>query len=214
MNTSSQATKPTLICKDNGPYIVNDINSLIGTKDTALTTKPAMALCRCGKSSNKPFCDGAHAKIGFSSETDINNRTADRKDTYVGEKIAIHDNRGLCAHAGICTDNLAAVFRMKKEPWIDPDQASTDQVRAVIEQCPSGALSYTIEGVDQPPRSTEALITVMPDGPYKISGNIELKDVPLLDGTPGKTHTLCRCGHSRNKPFCDGSHWSAGFKDD
>ncbi len=88
--------------KENGPYLVKNLLSLKNSKGTdLLPQKEVIALCRCGKSNNKPFCDGTHNKIGFSSATD-NPSTGEWLD-YVGNKITIHDNRHLCAHAGKCT---------------------------------------------------------------------------------------------------------------
>ena len=61
----------------------------------------------------------------------------------------IHDNRGICAHAGICTDRLTSVFRYRQEPWIVPDGVSVEEIVEIVRGCPSGALSYSIEGVEQ-----------------------------------------------------------------
>lgn len=212
MTEEKQAVKSVIVCKADGPYIVKNVSRLISTQGQQITAKSTMALCRCGQSSNKPFCDGSHSKIDFSG--DINPDTGkDRKKSYVGEKITIYDNRGLCAHAGVCTENLSAVFRMKQSPWIDPDQASVDEIKSVIDKCPSGALGYHVEGEQSVTVSRETEITVMPDGPYRITGEIEIEDVADFDGGSDGTRTLCRCGHSKNKPYCDGSHWDAGFKD-
>jgi CDGSH-type Zn-finger protein len=213
MEPTEQESTPEIICKESGPYIVKNVNRMVGTSGETWTPTPTMALCRCGKSSNKPFCDGTHVKAGFTGENDTQLRTEDRKDTYIGKDITIHDNRGLCAHAGICTENLASVFRMGTEPWIDPDQASVEQIKKVIDKCPSGALSFSIDGVQQQGQNLEPTIKVLPDGPYEIIGDLEISDVTPLLGASKNTRTLCRCGHSNNKPFCDGSHWSAGFKD-
>ncbi len=124
---------PVIECAKNGPYLVKNLGSLMGVKGEAVATKPVIALCRCGGSATKPFCDGARARIGFSDEKEVDG-TADKRDSYVGKKITIHDNRGLCAHAGYCTNDLAAVFRMKQEPWIDPDGAELDSIRKTIDR--------------------------------------------------------------------------------
>lgn len=213
MTSNEQGPKPEIVCKEGGPYIVSNVRKMTDTSGETMPTQTVMALCRCGKSGKKPFCDGSHVKAGFSGKNDIKRKTANRKDTYTGEHIRIHDNRGLCAHAGICTTKLASVFRMKAEPWIDPDQATVQEIKAVIDNCPSGALSYSIEGEHQSAQTPEILIQVLPDGPYEIMGDIKLSDVNLLEGASKDVRALCRCGHSNNKPFCDGSHWSAGFKD-
>jgi len=78
---------------------------------------------------------------------------------------------------------------------------------------PSGALSYSVEGVERRDQEREPAVTVTDDGPYAITGGIELLGVTLGEGASKEHYTLCRCGASRNKPFCDGSHWQIGFRD-
>ena len=118
--TKAKEQVPQIEASQNGPYLVQNLENLKNSKGEKLPTRPMVALCRCGGSANKPFCDGTHAKIGFSGEK-LAERAKDKRDNYVGKKITIHDNRGICAHQGLCTDGLPAVFRMKTEPWIDPD---------------------------------------------------------------------------------------------
>ena len=199
--------------KENGPYLVKNLQSLRNSKGTdILPDKETLALCRCGKSNKKPFCDGTHNEISFSSDTD--NPSAGKWQDYVGSQITIHDNRHLCAHAGKCTDGLPGVWRMGKEPWIDPDGADVEAIIAVIDQCPSGALSYSIAGKHIDQENMTDGISISKDGPYDVSGEIALKDPSRdTDDVHGR-YSLCRCGASKNKPFCDGSHWDIQFKDD
>jgi len=133
--------------------------------------------------------------------------------SYVGKRITLHDNRGICAHAGVCTDRLKTVFLMGKEPWIDPDGASVEEIIETVEKCPSGALSYSIENGDSRVQQRRPMVTVTDDGPYAVAGGVELLGVDFGDGAVKERYTLCRCGASKNKPFCDGSHWNAGFQD-
>jgi len=197
----------------NGPYMVKGLESFANSKDESIPAKATMALCRCGSSKNKPFCDGTHAKIGFTDEKK-DDRIADKRENYVGKEITIHDNRGICSHAGFCTDCLPSVWRMKEEPWIDADAAPVDEIIETIKKCPSGALSYSIDGVEHRDQQHDAKIQVSKDGPYYVTGSVELKDVERLEDTSEEHYTLCRCGASKNKPFCDGSHWYIKFKDD
>ena len=105
----------------NGPYQVEGASTITRMADGTEIDMPERAfLCRCGGSGNKPFCDGTHARNGFSGSKDPE-RTPDRRDDYATGALTIHDNRGLCAHSGRCTDNLASVFRLGTEPWINPD---------------------------------------------------------------------------------------------
>ena len=195
-----------------GPYIVKALKHC-ANKNGAIETSAPMALCRCGASASKPFCDGTHAKIGFTSNK-LEGRTQDKRESYRGGQITIHDNRGICAHAGICTERLATVFRMKQEPWIDPDAASVDEIIAVIQDCPSGALSYSMETDSDHGRNVEPSILIAKNGPYVVTGGVELVDASWGEGASKSEYTLCRCGASKNKPFCDGSHWDINFSDD
>jgi methylamine---glutamate N-methyltransferase subunit C len=205
--------QPTISCAPDGPLIVQGLTALIGPEDEALETTPTVALCRCGGSKNRPFCDGTHAQIGFSGAKG-DGRQPDRRDSYVGKTITIHDNRGICSHAGFCTDGLPKVFRMGTEPWIDPDGAELSTIIETVAKCPSGALSYSIEETEyRDPLRREPAIRVTPDGPYHLEGYMTLQGVDLLEGTSEEHRTLCRCGQSKNKPFCDGAHWYVGQHD-
>ena len=203
---------PTLECKPDGPYVAKDLEALYDAAGQRIATKPVVALCRCGGSKNKPFCNGTHQKIGFSAPA-RREPAAGKRDTYAGRRITIHDNRGICAHAGYCTDRLAAVFKYGSEPWIDPDGAAPEAVIEAIRSCPSGALGYSLDGVEARDAAREPAVTVMRDGPYAVAGGVRLADAARAEGASEQRYTLCRCGGSKNKPFCDGSHWSIGFKD-
>ena len=210
--------KPKLSCLPNGPYYLlhdmtpAEVPNLRRANGDPCANVHGIALCRCGGSKNKPFCDGTHSTIGFKSER-LTDGSSDRRVNYKGKQITIHDNRGICAHAGACTDNLKAVFRMDSEPWIDPDAAAVDEIVATIRKCPSGALSYSIDGAEHRDEERPPMVTVTNDGPYTITGGVELLDVPFGEGASREHYTLCRCGGSKNKPFCDGTHWSLGFRD-
>lgn len=204
-------TKPRIRCAENGPYLVEGLEDLRGAAGP-IPTQPKVALCRCGGSSKKPFCDGTHKQNGFQSAKS-DERVRDRRKSYEGKHITVHDNRGICAHAAFCTERLSSVFRQNERPWIDPDGASPDQVIAAVRACPSGALSYSIDGAEQRERDGEApRITVVPKGPYAVTGGCELAEEGRGEGAPIGHYTLCRCGASKNKPFCDGSHWTTDFE--
>jgi CDGSH-type Zn-finger protein/truncated hemoglobin YjbI len=185
-----------------GPYLVTNATSVYTHLGERTEVRPQMALCRCGGSAMKPFCDGTHANIGFSGAKDPT-RVPDRRDTYVGEQVTIFDNRGICAHSGFCTDRLVSAFHTARD-------------------CPSGALSFAIDGreareyVDQAVR--EPAIEVSKDGPYRVTGGLVLTDedgdaVARVEGASLEHYSLCRCGQSQNKPFCSGRHWYVGFRD-
>ena len=205
--------RPEIECKPDGPYLVRNIDDLRDWRGDRIETKPVMALCRCGGSANKPFCDGAHKKNGFSGAK-LAGPGADRRESYQTKSITIHDNRSICAHAGRCTDGLGSVFKYKSEPWIDPASGAAESIIETVRSCPSGALSYTLDGVEGGDQQREASITVTKDGPYAVVGGALLLEQSWAQGASKEHYTLCRCGASRNKPFCDGGHWSIGFKDE
>jgi len=209
---------PRIAPLTNGPYYLIDdptpkpVANLRRDSGETCSTVRGVALCRCGGSKNKPFCDGTHGVNGFRSAN-----TADpaknRRDTYAGKQITIFDNRALCAHAGYCTDGLKEVFREDAKPWIDADGAAVEKIIATIERCPSGALSYAIDGREAEPAQRPPAVVVTANGPYAVSGGVELVNTEFGDGASREHYTLCRCGASKNKPFCDGSHWSVEFRD-
>src|SRR4051812_33850578 len=146
----NMAERPRIACLPNGPYyLLNEmqaspVSNLERSSGAQCATVRGIALCRCGGSKNKPFCDGTHSTNGFTDRKLIDGRL-DRRDAYRGKRITIFDNRAICAHAGVCTDSLRSVFRYGEEPWIDADGASMDDIISTIRKCPSGALSYAID---------------------------------------------------------------------
>jgi len=204
--------KISIATSPNGPLVVKNLANLTEANGNSFSIKKkAVALCRCGNSKNKPFCDGQHGKIGWSSEKS-HDRQPRNIDSYNGKKITIHDDRGICSHAGFCTAGLPKVFQMRTEPWINPDAETVEEIIKTIKKCPSGALSYSIDGILYNKFSKYPKIRIIKDGPYFVNGSIEFydKDRPETENH----YVLCRCGNSKNKPFCDGNHWYAHFKDD
>ena len=202
----------TIKAIQDGPYIVKELKKLSNRKG-AIKCKDTIGLCRCGQSAHKPFCDGTHKNIDFNSENQLD-PAKNRLDTYAGKKITIRDNRSICAHAGYCTDGLPSVFRHGEDPFIDPDGAVAAKIIDIINQCPSGALSYIIEDDTVTRLIDDASIFVAPNGPYVVKGKAVLLETVGGKGGSESTCTLCRCGASKNKPYCDGSHWSVNFNDD
>lgn len=204
--------KPMVIFTRYSPYMVVDLKDFRNAEGKPLPVLPVMSLCRCGKSANKPYCDGSHSKVGFVGEKS-EDRVKDRVKNYVGKDITVHDNRGVCAHDGSCTTHCPGVFDIKKRPWIDPEGAKIKEIIETVEKCPSGALSYTIGSRRYQDLDREACITVAKNGPLHLTGYIEIKD-DLANKPESKEHcTLCRCGESKNKPFCDGTHKDIQFDD-
>jgi CDGSH-type Zn-finger protein/truncated hemoglobin YjbI len=202
----------------NGPYLVTNADCLANHLGERIAALPQMALCRCGGSAIKPLCDGTHARIAFQDAKD-SKRVPDRRDTYLGQQqLAILDNRGTCAHSGLCTDRLPSVFHVGKEPFVTPSGGRMDEIVRATRSCPSGALSHSIAGHETDDQVRDPGIEVSKDGPYRITGGIPLaradgSDEPRNEGATREHYSLCRCGHSQNKPFCSGMHWYVSFKD-
>jgi CDGSH-type Zn-finger protein/truncated hemoglobin YjbI len=206
----------------NGPYLLSNVDRLHNHLGDPIPTRPQMALCRCGESATKPWCDGSHAGVDFSDEKDPN-RVADRRDTYAGLSITVYDNRGICQHSGYCTDRIPLAFRVDREPFVAPSGARLDEIIRAVRNCPSGALSYAVD--DQEARNQVdwhnrrvPTVTVTKDGPYRVIGAIPLVaptggPVDRNEGSSLEHCALCRCGHSQNKPFCSGMHWYIDFRD-
>jgi CDGSH-type Zn-finger protein len=204
---------PTIECLPNGPYLVKQLATLHNARGDAMAVQPVMALCRCGGSATKPFCDGTHQHNGFSGAKEADGH-ADRRDNYHGLSITIHDNRAICAHSGRCTEGLAAVFRLGAKPWIDADGAEAAAIIDTVRQCPSGALGFSLRQVEFQEQMRDPAISVTRDGPYAVVGSVELLGQSWAQGASREHYTLCRCGASRNKPFCDGAHHDIKFKDE
>lgn len=206
----------------NGPYLVTNADDLRDWLGCPLPVRPQMALCRCGASQLKPFCDGSHARIRFTDQKSPD-RVPDRRDTYVGQQVTVLDNRGTCQHSGSCTDRLASVFRSSEEPFVRPSGGRMDEIIRAVRDCPSGALSYAMDGVEARDEvdyhgRREPAIEVTKDGPYRITGAMALCDpqgraIGRNEGASSEHFALCRCGQSQNKPFCSGMHWYVRFKD-
>ncbi len=211
----------------NGPYVVygnvplvrkSEVVSehgepLTWKKDEVLQTGERYALCRCGQSSAKPFCDGSHTRVDFDgSEVADTGNISEREVTYDGTKVFVKDDRSVCIHAGFCGDRVSNVWKMTLG---SDDTQVRARIMSMIERCPSGALSYSLEqdGENLEP-DLPVEIAITPDGALWVSGEIP---VERADGQPLEVRnrvTLCRCSGSSNKPLCDGTHKENGFSEE
>ncbi len=166
------------------------------------------ALCRCGQSGRKPYCDGSHTR-GFTADDDAGGTYDERATVLGGSGITVRDDRSICVHAGFCGNRLTNVWKQVRNT---EDSTVRAEVIAMIERCPSGALTFRFDDHDVEQLYPMA-ISVVDDGPLWLTGEVP---VALADGTELETRnrvTLCRCGASAHKPLCDGSHTEAGFTD-
>lgn len=171
--------------------------------------RASLVLCRCGHSAGKPYCDGTHVKIGFDGTC-----TADpapgttRRKPFAGVGMTMTDDTSLCAGYAFC-DRHGSVWR---EIAATGDAEVRARVQREIANCPSGRLEYLVEGSDAPVETpVPPTIALVPDGPLWVLGGIPIR---MGDVTYEVRHRqlLCRCGGSKNKPFCDGSHRDLGFR--
>jgi CDGSH-type Zn-finger protein len=217
------------VSKD-GPYIVSGAPPL--TKRTivadaqgesvqwqegaAYDTPAKYALCRCGHSRKAPFCDGTHAQIGFDG-TETAERTPYSAQTTIfdGPVLALLDAKHLCADGRFCDPN--------GKVWNQVAHTDDPEIRSMflrqVHLCPAGRLvafdkvaGTTIE------EDLPVLIVLIEDpvadcsGPVWLRGGISLISADGFQYEVRNRVTICRCGASRNKPFCDGSHASINFK--
>ncbi len=202
--------KPTIDVQEGGPLLVKGLQKLTDSRDLPIkTVNKVIVLCRCGASQNKPFCDGSHTGTGFTGAKERQETSSARQ--YEGQELTIVDDAGVCCHAGSCVDGAPeAFFKWEGEQRVSvPDGCERDKIIAAIRACPSGALAYKLDGKIHDEFFNAPEIFVAEDGPLHVRGGIE-----TAGETPPTTdhYTLCRCGASKNKPYCDGAHKDAGFK--
>jgi len=231
MNAQKTSSAKVQITK-NGPYMVTGNLPLnkqtIGTNSAGESVKwiegrayPAQAtyaLCRCGRSAKKPFCDGTHAKVGFDG-TETASRESYEKQAKVmeGPTMSLTDAEKLCAFARFCDPN-GQVWSLVNAT--DEASAKKNFLRQVGD-CPSGRLVAWENSTGKPLEPKfEASIGLIEDPANECAGPIWLKGGVQVIGADGFHYevrnrvTLCRCGASQNKPFCDGTHAAVKFKDE
>lgn len=182
------------------------------------SSKSPVALCRCGCSKNKPYCDGSHVHAQWDpKETASREPLLEGAENFEGATMILADNEEYCAFARFC-DARGRVWNLVQE-------AKTKDQRALVAQevanCPGGRLvlwDKETQKVIEP--KFDPSIGLIEDPRIKVSGPIWVKGgirVESADGTSYEIRnrvTLCRCGQSCNKPFCDGTHASMHFQDD
>jgi len=133
---------------------------------------------------------------------------------YSNGEVTIVWKPSLCIHSTNCISGLPKVFDMNKRPWINAEGATSEKMIEQVKKCPSRALSYYINNTKQKGEQTmsDVKIDLMENGPILVNGKIELKNSKGETIPSDDTVALCRCGGSKNKPFCDGTHSLNGFK--
>jgi CDGSH-type Zn-finger protein len=215
---------------NDGPYIVSggvpmSVESIVVDSEgeseswretSRLSDREKCGLCRCGKSGSKPLCDGSHTDVGFDgTETASTELSIERAEVLFGPRVDVADLSELCSEARFCHRDGAVWHRVGED---SPQAAET--VVAECKLCPSGrytALDKTTGAPLEP--DLPASIAFVQDPHENVSGPIWVRGGIVIESAAGREYavrnrvTLCRCGESSNKPFCDGSHLHCGFHD-
>jgi uncharacterized Fe-S cluster protein YjdI/CDGSH-type Zn-finger protein len=134
---------------------------------------------------------------------------------YGDERIEVKWEPRLCIHTQNCVRGLPEVFDSQARPWIKVEAADADRIAAAVESCPTGALHYRrLDGGSQEDAPEEAVVVPRQNGPLFVRGRLRIEDA---EGNLIREDTrlaLCRCGGSKTKPFCDGTHREIGFRTD
>ncbi len=228
---STQNKNRKIAVTKNGPYIVSgglpldkeiiaagsDGIPLKWEKGGAFPLKETYSLCRCGASKNMPYCDGAHKNPGFDgTETAGNVKYMDQIDTYEGPGLVLTDAEKLCAVALFC--------HRDGDAWDLTGRSADEKAKETAVQescdCPSGRLVAWDKKTGRPIEPPfEPSISVTEDPVHQVSGPLWVKGGVLIESSDKSPYeirnrvTLCRCGHSKNKPFCDGCHITSRFSD-
>jgi CDGSH-type Zn-finger protein len=221
--------EPTVQITRDGPYLVSGSLPLsvetIGTNHEGesiqwkagekFLAQAQYALCRCGKSATKPFCDGTHAKVKFDgTETASREKYLDQAKVMQGPAMSLTDAEGLCAFARFCDP--------KGQVWNLVNQTDEPAARATFVQeacdCPSGRLvawdNATGQAVEPKHEPSAALVEDPAkhcSGPIWLRGGVQVIGADGFNYEPRNRVTLCRCGASENKPFCNGAHAAIRF---
>jgi CDGSH-type Zn-finger protein len=222
--------KNKIVVSKNGPYLVTGNLPLkkeiitLGSEDEPETytdgesfpAKESFALCRCGKSRKKPFCDGSHAAGFNGEETAGNAKYSELAQTLKGPELDLMDAQDFCAVSRFC--------HRGGDTWNAIEKSNNPKAKKIAMEtacnCPSGRLVVRDNKTGKiiEPKLKKSL-SLLEDPQKKVSGPIWVKggvQIESADGTKYETRnrvTLCRCGKSGNKPFCDGSHIPARFND-
>jgi CDGSH-type Zn-finger protein len=216
---------------EDGPYMVSGNlpmrRQTIGANSAGESVKwmegetfPAQksyALCRCGHSGKKPFCDGSHTKVGFDGTETASRESYQRQAKVMqGPGMSLTDAEALCAFARFC-DPHGQVWNLVNET---NDPAAKRNFVRQVGDCPSGRLVAWDNATGQAVEPEHApSISLIEDPAQQCAGPIWLRGGVQVIGSDGFHYelrnrvTLCRCGASKNKPFCDGTHASIKFKD-
>jgi uncharacterized Fe-S cluster protein YjdI len=131
---------------------------------------------------------------------------------YATDEIVVEWEPRLCYHSQNCVRSLPQVFDSTRRPWVKVDAASADEVEAAVARCPSGALRTRRVGAPAKRPEQPLEVCASENGPLLVTGDVRILDADGAVVYEGERAALCRCGGSQNKPFCDGTHRTNGFR--
>jgi CDGSH-type Zn-finger protein len=220
-----------IVITQNGPYVVSGSVPLsvqvIGTNadggswewepGRTLPPEATVALCRCGRSGSAPFCDGTHAKVGFNGTETASHASFDAQKTVIdGPTMTLEDARPFCAVARFC-DNFGTAWDLIAQT---NDPVQRELLIHEATRCPSGRLVARDKATGQAIEPEfEPSIGIVEDPAENCSGPLWVRGGIALESHDGEAYesrnrmTLCRCGQSKNKPFCDGTHVEVHYHD-
>lgn len=157
-------------------------------------------LCRCGESQNAPFCDGNHSNIDFKGQSEAQ-KTKDIR-VWEGKSLRTYFNPNACMHVLFCKP-----LKALRERELSGDTEAATEIMRIVGTCPSGALTYEIkEACEEPVAQTfDASVDIIEGGEIRLQCDFEI-NASLHERQHKARATLCRCGLSNNKPWCDGRH--------
>ncbi len=221
--------KPYIKVTKNGPYLVYGVTEIdekviltdgegfsvdYGKGKTFEIKSDPVALCRCGLSKNAPFCDGTHIKSGFDGTEKASFEPMQVNANVIkGPNLTLKDKEGYCAFARFC-DVAGKVWNLVTVGDEESDKKAQEEACA----CPAGRLMVFDKEGKMIENKYGPSVSVLEDSGLKISGPLWVKGCIRVESCDGKSYeirnrqTLCRCGNSDNKPFCDGTHASVRFK--
>ena len=229
LKKENERTQPKNVMKvkvsKDGPYLIyggmpiQKQVIIVDSEGTATEWQPSTKyplkercnLCRCGQSKSKPFCDGTHLKVGFNGTENAGTEAYFNQPKEIeGPTLKLIDVEELCASARFC-HRAGGIWNLV------PKSDDPEKKRIAIEEtcdCPSGRLvilDKKAKKIIEP--KFEKSIVLIEDTAMEVSGPIWVRGMVPVESAEGITYkvrnrvTLCRCGKSKNKPFCDSSHY-------
>lgn len=131
---------------------------------------------------------------------------------YTKENLTVVWQPEKCIHSTKCWKGLPSVFKPKERPWVNTEGATEKEIAEQVSKCPSGALTYKMKHEKEEIEPTMATVKLMENGPLMLQQDVKIIKADGSEEVRKNPVVLCRCGNSINKPFCDGSHISSGFK--